>query len=67
MKNPSPPPPPPIVVTAVAPFSKGLVSAAERGWLPISANFLQPAWVASHWPKYKEGCEKGGHAAEARN
>lgn len=67
MVKPYQAPHPPIVVTAVAPFSKGLVSAAERGWLPISANFLQPAWVASHWPKYKEGCEKGGHAAEARN
>ena len=24
----------------------------ERGWAPISANFLLPEWVASHWPKY---------------
>jgi alkanesulfonate monooxygenase SsuD/methylene tetrahydromethanopterin reductase-like flavin-dependent oxidoreductase (luciferase family) len=56
-------PHPPIVVTAVAPFSKGVVAAAERGWTPISANFLQPPWVASHWPKYVEGCKKGGRAA----
>ena len=48
-------PHPPIVVTAVAPFSKGVTSAAERGWTPISANFLQPNWVASHWPKYQRG------------
>ncbi|MGD1068276.1 MAG: LLM class flavin-dependent oxidoreductase, partial [Vulcanimicrobiaceae bacterium] len=31
-------PHPPIVVTAVAPFSKGVTSAAQRGWTPISAN-----------------------------
>ncbi|SRR5665213_197764 len=56
-------PHPPIVVTAVAPFSKGVVAAAERGWTPISANFLQPTWVASHWPKYVEGCAAGGRPA----
>jgi hypothetical protein len=53
-------PHPPIVVTAVAPFSKGVTEAAARGWDPISANFLMPAWVKSHWPKYVEGCERGG-------
>ena len=57
-------PHPPIVVTAVAPFSKGVVSAAQRGWTPISANFLQPPWVASHWPKYVEGCAAGGRIAD---
>ena len=35
-------PHPPIVVTAVAPFSKGVTEAAARGWEPISANFLLP-------------------------
>lgn len=49
-------PHPPIVVTAVAPHSKGVTEAAKRGWTPISANFLLPEWVASHWPKYEEGC-----------
>jgi len=48
-------PHPPIVVTAVAPHSKGVTEAARRGWTPISANFLLPEWVASHWPKYVEG------------
>ncbi|MEX2036037.1 MAG: LLM class flavin-dependent oxidoreductase, partial [Xanthobacteraceae bacterium] len=37
-------PHPPIVVTAVAPFSKGVTEAAARGWDPISANFLLPQW-----------------------
>jgi alkanesulfonate monooxygenase SsuD/methylene tetrahydromethanopterin reductase-like flavin-dependent oxidoreductase (luciferase family) len=56
-------PHPPIVVTAVAPFSKGVIAAAERGWTPISANFLQPPWVASHWPNYEQGCRNGGRTA----
>jgi alkanesulfonate monooxygenase SsuD/methylene tetrahydromethanopterin reductase-like flavin-dependent oxidoreductase (luciferase family) len=60
-------PHPPIVVTAVAPFSKGVAEAAARGWDPISANFLMPAWVKSHWPKYVEGCERGNRAADAGN
>jgi alkanesulfonate monooxygenase SsuD/methylene tetrahydromethanopterin reductase-like flavin-dependent oxidoreductase (luciferase family) len=63
MVRPYQQPHPPIVVTAVAPFSKGVVEAAQRGWTPISANFLQPVWVASHWPKYVEGCAKGGRTA----
>jgi alkanesulfonate monooxygenase SsuD/methylene tetrahydromethanopterin reductase-like flavin-dependent oxidoreductase (luciferase family) len=54
-------------VTAVAPFSKGVTEAAARGWDPISANFLMPAWVKSHWPKYVEGCERGGRAADPAN
>jgi len=60
-------PHPPIVVTVVAPFSKGVVSAAERGWLPISANFLQPKWVASHWPMYAEGRAKADAKANPKD
>jgi alkanesulfonate monooxygenase SsuD/methylene tetrahydromethanopterin reductase-like flavin-dependent oxidoreductase (luciferase family) len=48
-------PHPPIVVTAVAPHSKGVTEAAKRGWMPISANFLLPEWVATHWGKLLEG------------
>jgi alkanesulfonate monooxygenase SsuD/methylene tetrahydromethanopterin reductase-like flavin-dependent oxidoreductase (luciferase family) len=60
-------PHPPIFVTVVAPFSKGVVAAAERGWLPISANFLQPPWVASHWPMYKQGRENAKQTARSRD
>jgi len=48
-------PHPPIVVTAVAPHSRGVMEAAKRGWMPISANFLLPEWVATHWAKLVEG------------
>lgn len=57
-------PHPPIVVTAVAPYSKGVMAAAERGWEMISANFLLPKWVATHWPQYKKGCEAAGRLAD---
>jgi alkanesulfonate monooxygenase SsuD/methylene tetrahydromethanopterin reductase-like flavin-dependent oxidoreductase (luciferase family) len=60
-------PHPPIVVTAVAPFSKGVTEAAARGWDPISANFLMPQWVKSHWPKYVEGCQRAGRPADPAN
>ena len=60
-------PHPPIVVTAVAPFSNGVTEAASRGWDPISANFLMPAWVKSHWPKYVEGCIRAGRPADPAN
>src|SRR5215470_6005785 len=60
-------PHPPIVVTAVAPFSKGVTEAAARGWDPISANFLMPAWVKSHWPRYVEGCERSRRVADPAN
>ncbi len=60
-------PHPPIVVTAVAPFSAGVSAAAARGWTPISANFLQPNWVASHWPKYQEGCAQSARAPDPRD
>ncbi|WP_158925753.1 LLM class flavin-dependent oxidoreductase [Acidisphaera sp. S103] len=49
-------PHPPIVVTAVSPHSNSVSQAAARGWDVISANFLLPQWVKTHWPKYQEGC-----------
>jgi alkanesulfonate monooxygenase SsuD/methylene tetrahydromethanopterin reductase-like flavin-dependent oxidoreductase (luciferase family) len=59
-------PHPQIVVTAVAPHSKGVTEAAKRGWQPISANFLLPEWVATHWPRYVEGrAAVGAKAAPA--
>lgn len=58
-------PHPPIVGTAVAPHSQGVAEMAKRGWRPISANFLMPEWVKTHWPKYVEGCLAGGREARA--
>jgi alkanesulfonate monooxygenase SsuD/methylene tetrahydromethanopterin reductase-like flavin-dependent oxidoreductase (luciferase family) len=57
-------PHPPIVVTAVSPYSQGVTEAAVRGWRVISANFLLPKWVATHWTKYIEGCARAGKPAD---
>src|SRR3546814_17433774 len=57
-------PNPPIFGTVVAPFSKGVIALGERGWIPVSANFLQSKWVASHWPNYVEGCANVGQVAD---
>ncbi len=57
-------PHPPILGTVVEPFSKGVVELGARGWYPISANFLLPKWVASHWPLYAEGGAREGREAD---
>jgi len=67
MLKPFQKPHPPIVVTAVEPFSKGVSAAAARGWEPISANFLLPQWVQSHWGRYADGCKEGARAADPAN
>jgi alkanesulfonate monooxygenase SsuD/methylene tetrahydromethanopterin reductase-like flavin-dependent oxidoreductase (luciferase family) len=67
MPKPFQKPHPPIVVTAVEPFSKGVSAAAARGWEPISANFLLPQWVQSHWGRYADGCKEGARAADPAN
>lgn len=53
-------PHPPIVIASMSPFSSSVTQAGRRGWSFISANFLQPIWAASHWPKFVEGCEEVG-------
>ena len=60
-------PHPPIVGTVVAPFSKGVTAMAARGWDPISANFLLPQWVKTHWPNYEEGCKQGNRSVDPSN
>jgi alkanesulfonate monooxygenase SsuD/methylene tetrahydromethanopterin reductase-like flavin-dependent oxidoreductase (luciferase family) len=60
-------PHPPIVVTAASPFSSTAGLAGKNGWGLISANFLQPKWVASHWPKFLEGCKEAGRAPDPRD
>ena len=45
-------PHPPIAVTVVEPSSQSAAEAARRGWGIISANFLLPRWVRTHWATY---------------
>ncbi|MBT6193760.1 MAG: LLM class flavin-dependent oxidoreductase [Proteobacteria bacterium] len=48
-------PSPPIMVACMSPFSESVKAAAINGWSIISANFLQPIWVASHWEMLCKG------------
>lgn len=58
---------PQIFATVVAPYSKGIVSAAERGWLPVTGDMLQPVWKATHWPLYEKGCQNVGRVADRKD
>ena len=60
MSKPYQKPRPEIVGTVVAPFSKGVVAMGERDFHPLSANFLLPHWLKTHWANYAEGKKKVG-------
>jgi alkanesulfonate monooxygenase SsuD/methylene tetrahydromethanopterin reductase-like flavin-dependent oxidoreductase (luciferase family) len=57
-------PRPEIVGTVVAPFSKGVIAMGARNFHPLSANFLLPQWVSTHWPNYAQGRESVGEVAD---
>lgn len=59
-------PHPPVVVTAVSPASHGITLAAERGWQPISCQYVHPHWIATHLPKYLEGLRNIGQPEDPR-
>lgn len=60
-------PRPEIVGTVVAPFSKGVIAMGARDFHPLSANFLLPQWVATHWPNYVEGKQSTGATASTQD
>jgi len=64
MYKPYQKPRPEIVGTVVAPFSKGVIAMGERDFHPLSANFLLPHWVPSHWANYAEGKKRAGRIAD---
>jgi alkanesulfonate monooxygenase SsuD/methylene tetrahydromethanopterin reductase-like flavin-dependent oxidoreductase (luciferase family) len=55
MYKPYQKPRPEIVGTVVAPHSKGVIAMGERDFHPLSANFLLPHWLSSHWTNYVAG------------
>ena len=57
-------PRPEIVGTVVAPFSKGVIEMGRKDFHPMSANFLLPQWVATHWPNYVQGKADVGVTAD---
>ena len=60
MYKPYQKPRPEVVGTVVAPHSKGAIAMGERDFHPLSANFLLPHWLASHWANYAEGRRRTG-------
>jgi alkanesulfonate monooxygenase SsuD/methylene tetrahydromethanopterin reductase-like flavin-dependent oxidoreductase (luciferase family) len=64
MQKPYQKPRPEIVGTVVAPFSRGVIAMGERDFHPLSANFLLPKWVGSHWANYAQGCANAGRRAD---
>jgi alkanesulfonate monooxygenase SsuD/methylene tetrahydromethanopterin reductase-like flavin-dependent oxidoreductase (luciferase family) len=63
MPKPYQSPRPEIVGTVVAPFSKGVIAMGERDFHPLSANFLLPKWVKTHWTNYAQGKQNAGLVA----
>ena len=60
MYKPYQKPRPEIVGTVVAPHSKGVIAMGERDFHPLSANFLLPHWLPSHWENYAQGKRRAG-------
>jgi alkanesulfonate monooxygenase SsuD/methylene tetrahydromethanopterin reductase-like flavin-dependent oxidoreductase (luciferase family) len=63
MYKPYQKPRPEIVGTVVAPHSKGVILMGERDFHPMSANFLLPHWLPSHWTNYRQGKRDKGQEA----
>lgn len=55
---------PEIVGTVVAPHSKGVIAMGQRNFHPMSANFLLPHWLPSHWANYEQGKRSVGQQAQ---
>ena len=64
MAKPYQKPRPEIVGTVVAPRSKGVIAMGERDFHPLSANFLLPHWLPSHWENYAEGKRRAGKSPD---
>jgi alkanesulfonate monooxygenase SsuD/methylene tetrahydromethanopterin reductase-like flavin-dependent oxidoreductase (luciferase family) len=53
-------PHPPIAVAGVTEKSETLALAGERGWIPMSINFVTPRVLRSHWSSVVDGAARGG-------
>ncbi len=64
MPKPYQQPHPPIYLSIVSPNSSSARTAGARGWSPVSANFVQARYIASHWEAYQQGAEDAGRQAD---
>ena len=56
-------PHPPIAVAGVTEKSETLGLAGERGWIPMSINFVTPRVLRSHWQSVSDGAARTGQVA----
>ena len=56
-------PHPPIAVAGVTEKSETLGLAGERGWIPMSINFVTPRVLRSHWQSIADGAARTGRIA----
>ena len=56
-------PHPPIAVAGVTEKSETLALAGERGWIPMSINFVTPRVLRSHWQSVADGAARGDRVA----
>jgi alkanesulfonate monooxygenase SsuD/methylene tetrahydromethanopterin reductase-like flavin-dependent oxidoreductase (luciferase family) len=57
-------PHPPIGVAGLGPRSDMLTLAGERGWIPMSINFVVPATLRMHWQTYSEAAGRSGQPVD---
>jgi alkanesulfonate monooxygenase SsuD/methylene tetrahydromethanopterin reductase-like flavin-dependent oxidoreductase (luciferase family) len=57
-------PHPPIFIPGMAPQSRLMQTAGERGWNPMSTNFAHARVLAGHWEQYARGATSSGRAAD---
>jgi alkanesulfonate monooxygenase SsuD/methylene tetrahydromethanopterin reductase-like flavin-dependent oxidoreductase (luciferase family) len=57
-------PHPPIGVAGLGPRSDMLTLAGERGWIPMSINFVVPATLRMHWQTYAEAAGRAGRSVD---
>ena len=57
-------PHPPIAVAGVSANSETLVLAGERGYIPMSINFVPPRLLKTHWEAIEAGARRAGRKAE---
>ena len=57
-------PHPPVAISAMSPNSGSLKFAGERGYIPVSANFIAQWSLKTHWPTYCAGAEANGRVAD---
>jgi alkanesulfonate monooxygenase SsuD/methylene tetrahydromethanopterin reductase-like flavin-dependent oxidoreductase (luciferase family) len=55
---------PPIAVAGLHRWSETLVVAGERGWIPMSINYLPARQLLTHWEAVEQGAQRNGKSAD---